>query len=88
MPADILDGYIDLDPLAAELGRNPRTIMRWTEQPDGLPFVRLGRRILFKRESVREWIAAREHKPNPRRAVRRRAAAADHALRNLRGASS
>jgi hypothetical protein len=70
MPADILEGYIDLAPLAEELDRNPRTIMRWTEQPNGLPFVRLGRRIMFKRESVRNWISAREHKPNTRRTHR------------------
>src|SRR5262245_2397247 len=66
----ILNGYIDLDPLAEELGRHPRTIMRWTEERDGLPFVRLGRRIMFKRESVRDWISAREHKPNSRRSRR------------------
>jgi excisionase family DNA binding protein len=76
MPADILEGYIDLDPLAEELGRHPRTIMRWTEQPNGLPFVRLGRRILFKRESVRDWISTHERKPNTLR--RRQAAQADH----------
>jgi excisionase family DNA binding protein len=75
MSADILEGYVDLGPLAAELGRTPRTIMRWTEKPNGLPFVRLGRRIMFKRESVRNWISAREHRP--RRTIRRRTVAAE-----------
>jgi excisionase family DNA binding protein len=79
MAPDILEGYIDLDPLAEELGRHPRTIMRWTEQPNGLPFVQLGRRILFKRESVRDWISAHERKPNTLR--RRRSTLAErHAV--------
>jgi excisionase family DNA binding protein len=78
MPANILEDYIDIAPLADELGLHPRTLMRWTEQPHGLPFVRLGRRILFKRDSVRDWISAHEHKP--RGATRRRQASQADAI--------
>ena len=43
----VLDDYLDLGPFAGEVNRSPRTIRRWLHQPDGLPFSRIGNRILF-----------------------------------------
>ena len=36
---ELLDGFVDLEPFAAEVKRDPRTVRRWMNEPDGLPFV-------------------------------------------------
>jgi len=63
----LLDEYLNREQLAHELKVNPRTVMRWQNLPDGLPFVELGGRILYRRASVMEWIASKERFPNRRR---------------------
>ena len=68
----LLDGYYDLEPFAPRVGRHPRTVRRWINQADGLPYVKLGNRILIRRESAESWIRAQERKPNPRRQEVRR----------------
>ncbi len=42
---NFLDDFVDLEPFAADAGRNPRTVRRWLNQPDGLPYTRMGNRI-------------------------------------------
>jgi hypothetical protein len=59
--------YLDLEPFAAQVGRDPRTVRRWMSQPDGLPYVRLGNRLLVHIPSAREWLLSRVHRPNQRR---------------------
>jgi hypothetical protein len=66
-PPDFLSDYLDLEPFAAQVGRDPRTVRRWMSQPDGLPFVRLGNRVMVHIPSAREWLLARVCRPNPRR---------------------
>jgi hypothetical protein len=68
----LLDGYYDLEPFAEQVRRHPRTVRRWMNQADGLPYVKLGNRILIRRESAESWIRAQERKPNPRRQEVRR----------------
>lgn len=63
----LLDDYLDRPSLAAELRVTERTLIRWQQQPDGLPYVELGGRILYRISSVRDWIESRERRPNPRR---------------------
>lgn len=63
----LLDGYLTRDELAQQLGVTTRTIARWMSLPDGLPFTRIGGRLLFRTTSVRAWIEAHERRPNPRR---------------------
>jgi hypothetical protein len=63
-----LTDYLDLEPFAAEVGRNPRTVRRWMDQPDGLPFTRLGNRVLIHIPTARDWLLSRMHRPNRRRA--------------------
>jgi excisionase family DNA binding protein len=74
--SELLADYIDLAPFAEQVGRHPRTVRRWMDQVNGLPFVKLGNRILIKRESALEWIAGLEHRPNPRKSDSRRRRAA------------
>jgi hypothetical protein len=62
-----LDDYVDLEPFAAQVNRDPRTVRRWLSQADGLPYTRVGNRILIHIPSAREWLFSRMRHPNPRR---------------------
>ena len=64
---DLLFDYLDLEPFAAEVDRDPRTVRRWMNEPNGLPFTRIGNRILVHIPTAREWIFGRMRKPNARR---------------------
>ena len=67
--------FDDLEPIkdaARRLNKHPRTLMRWTRWPDGLPFVRLGQVPYLHIPSAKAWIESRIHRPNPVRAARRK----------------
>jgi hypothetical protein len=68
----VLDDFLELEPFAEEVGRNPRTVRRWINQPDGLPFTRLGNRLLIHVPSARAWLLGRMRRPNPRAGPPRR----------------
>jgi hypothetical protein len=72
---NILEGFVAVERLAADLGKNPATICRWMDRPDGLPFVRLGRKRYIHVETARQWMIGRTRRPNPTR--RSRASAAE-----------
>jgi hypothetical protein len=74
---ELLTDFVEDDALAEELDRHPRTIKRWSDEPDGLPFVRLGNRRLYHVPTVRDWLMGRLRKPNPRRAVRAHASVSE-----------
>jgi hypothetical protein len=63
---DLLEGFLDLEPFAKEVDRNPRTIRRWLDSADGLPYTRIGNRILIHVPTAREWIFGKMRKPNAR----------------------
>lgn len=63
----LLNGYAEEEALALEFNKSPRTIRRWSDQPDGLPYVRIGSKRYYRLASVRAWLEGRERKPNPRR---------------------
>ena len=61
--AALLDDFLTRDEIAAELGVSPRTIIRWQQMPDGLPYVTMGkRRILYNRQSTLDWLMRNETK--------------------------
>jgi len=64
---NLLEDYLDLELFAAQVNRDARTVRRWMNQPDGLPYSRIGNRILVHVPTAREWIFGRMHKPNARR---------------------
>jgi hypothetical protein len=63
----LLAGFVDRETLAEMLRCSPRTLARYEALPDGLPFMTLAGRRLYRLSAVREWLAARERRPNPRR---------------------
>jgi hypothetical protein len=67
----LLADWVDNPQLAQEFSVNERTVVRWQDQPDGMPFAKVGRRRLSHIPTAREWLKARLRRPNPRRAQRR-----------------
>ena len=78
--------FDDLEPIkdaARRLNKHPRTLMRWTRLPDGLPFVRLGQVPYLHIPSAKAWIESRIHRPNPVRAARAKTPPITRGLRRL-----
>jgi hypothetical protein len=65
-----LDGYVDLEQFAAQVGRSTRTIRHWMDRADdALPFRQLGNRRLINLQIARDWL---DRGVKARRAERRR----------------
>lgn len=69
LPDPLLGEYMDRHELARQLGVSLDTLSKWSTQRIGPPRVRLGRRILYRREAVREWLRLREDGSVPGRSV-------------------
>jgi len=70
--SDLLADYLDLEPFAAEVRRSTRTVRRWFDQPNGLPYTRLGSRILIHVPTARDWMFGRMRNLKKRPRGRRR----------------
>jgi DNA-binding transcriptional MerR regulator len=57
----VLAEFMTIEELAAELGRNKRTLDRWDALGIGPPRTRMGRTVLYRRSSVQKWLVAQEH---------------------------
>jgi hypothetical protein len=55
--------FLTKEELAAELGRNTRTLDRWSALGTGPPRTRVGRHVLYRRASVQSWLIAQEQSP-------------------------
>ena len=66
---EALRGYLTKTALAKEFRVSERTLDRWRNQPDGIPYTTAGSLVLFNIVSVRRWLAKRERHPNRRRAA-------------------
>jgi hypothetical protein len=58
--SSILAEYFDPPECAAELGVSVLTLSRWRMQKKGPPVTYMGRTILYKKSSVKAWLAAQE----------------------------
>ena len=66
---NVLADYMSRNELAEEIHRNPRTLDRWASLGIGPPRTILGRRTLYRRQAVAEWLRAQEETaPNDRAA--------------------
>lgn len=63
----LLQDYLTRDQVASELRVATRTVARWQNQPNGIPYIEMGGRILYRRQSILSWIESRERRPNQRR---------------------
>src|SRR5450755_1242751 len=64
-PEKVLDGYLSIQLFAQACGVMPRTVGVWMAAPNGLPHIKLGRRIIINLADGREWIAAKTKQNNP-----------------------
>ncbi len=55
-----LDEFISAENLAKSLGVSKQTLLKWRGR--GLPFVRIGFKVFFRKSSVAAWLAGRERK--------------------------
>lgn len=59
-PLHLLAEWISREQLAGELGIASDTLARWEARQLGPPCTRIGRKVLYRRTSVQEWISAQE----------------------------
>jgi excisionase family DNA binding protein len=58
----LLDDFYSVEELAGQLGIHQRTLRKFAERGEGPPETRIGRKILYSRTSVIEWLASREQR--------------------------
>jgi DNA-binding transcriptional MerR regulator len=58
----LLSDFFSDAQLAAEIGVHPRTLRKWDERGEGPPKTVIGRKVLYRRQSVIEWLASREQR--------------------------
>jgi hypothetical protein len=63
MENSILSEYLTKAELAAQLHRSIRSVDRWALTGDGPPCVRIGRRSLYRRAAIVEWLKGLEITP-------------------------
>ena len=56
----LLQGWISRTDLAQELGVCEETLRRWADARRGPAFVKAGRKILYRRAAVLEWLETHE----------------------------
>jgi hypothetical protein len=57
----IFEDFLDLDAFATDVKRHPRTVRRWIDKPGGLPYSKVGNRILVHVPTAREWLLGQMH---------------------------
>ena len=69
---DFLEGCVPAGEFATSLKKTYRTIHRWMSEPDGLPYLKLGRDRYIHIETARQWLfrrrTRRRNPPRPSRA--------------------
>lgn len=65
----LLDAWLSRAELAKELGLSVDTLQRWETRRIGPPCVRVGRKVLYRKGAVRDWLRDQEARKMP---VRRR----------------
>ena len=59
-PLNLLADWISREQLAGALGLAIDTLARWEARQLGPPCTRIGRKVLYRRASVQDWINAQE----------------------------
>ena len=56
----LLDGWLDRAELARQLALSVDTLQRWETRRVGPPCVRVGRKVLYRKEAVRDLLKEQE----------------------------
>ena len=59
-PLNLLADWISREQLAGDLGLTCDTLARWEARRVGPPCTRIGRKALYRRAAVQDWIRAQE----------------------------
>ena len=70
--SDLFADFIPLERFAKSVGKHVRTVYRWTDARDGLPYTRLGNQRLIHLATAHAWLMQKMQQPNPDRRRRRR----------------
>jgi predicted DNA-binding transcriptional regulator AlpA len=62
----LLCDFMSEDDLARDLDVAKKTLHRWSKEGRGPRRTKIGRRVLYRRDSVREWLQACERDPHQR----------------------
>lgn len=62
--AEIFGEFIGREDMAKLLKVSVRTLVRMTHKSNGLPHLTLGKRTLYRVDSVRKWLAEQEIRPS------------------------
>lgn len=65
--ASILVGYVDQETFARANRASARTIKRYRDLPDGLPWTMWAGKVFIPIEEGRGWLKSRVRRPNQRR---------------------
>ncbi len=65
----VLAEYMSRDELAEDLNRCTRTLDRWHSLRIGPPRTIIGKRVLYRRQAVAEWLRSQEEPPSSSRAA-------------------
>lgn len=57
----LLEGWISRADLARELEVSVGTLARWETDKNGPPLAKVGRRVIYRRAAVLEWLESREN---------------------------
>ena len=49
--------FLTVDQIAALLQRSHRTLETWRRNGTGPPFIRIGRRVVYRRSDIEAWLA-------------------------------
>jgi hypothetical protein len=58
----LLADFLTADDAAAELKICERTLNRWRSLGEGPPVTKIGRRVYYRRRTLRAWLCAREQR--------------------------
>ena len=61
-PQRLLNEWMTRAELAAALDVSEPTLARWASRKIGPVCIRIGRRVLYRREAVKEWMVAQERR--------------------------
>ncbi|MDH7805520.1 MULTISPECIES: helix-turn-helix transcriptional regulator [unclassified Rhizobium] len=64
---DVLDDLIDETEAARLIHQTPRTLTVWRGEKKGPAFVKLGRRVFYRKSDIRAFVVAQTVKPEASR---------------------
>lgn len=62
---NILEDWAEEAAFATAIDKHPRTVARYRNCPDGLPYIKLGKTVYIHLPTAKEWMLRRIKRRNP-----------------------